>query len=201
MRTKLRNSMRAVMSFVLAVLLAVSVGAVRADHPNTVVVESVRVFTSVTDARFRCTAVMVEEGIALTAGHCADQIENAAVIIDGAPHLVTKIVKPVAGVDFAILAVPGAPCPCATDSDALAAEGELLHTVSFPRGQLLIAGGPFMGRAPVMEDGQIYGLVFVATAPGSSGGGVFNARGELIGIITATNGIMTAYIELGALGL
>lgn len=169
-------------------------------RPATLPVKAVHKFVG--DPGGQCSAVMIAPSRALTAAHCKE-IPNGSLIIDGVAYPVAGVYVIREGVDLAMMVVPSAPCPCATVKGAPEAEGSALYVVGYPRGLLrAVTQGTVQGSIPLPDyDGQTYGVTDARTAPGNSGGGVFNSDGQLIGIITATDGHLSLYVELAPLGV
>lgn len=150
-------------------------------------VDTVRLMT--VNGNPMCSAVVLDENIALTARHCIGK----GVAVDGKPA--SKVVMPVpgAGPDIAVLFVPGLQCPCATLGD-LPAVGTNGVAVGFPAkdGQRkVVDSGPVMSIEapsviapwiagydeefsnkyilidnPVLEHGMSGGALFVEKEPG-----------------------------------
>lgn len=123
----------------------------------------------------------------LTAGHCVrGQIARVEVGIGGTwrPAVVLGTACD-QGQDLAVLGVNsrGEPVRCAAVAGADALVGARVTLAGFPGGL-----GFRTREAVVVEHGyqSVDLVVNVPTVPGESGGGVFNERGELAGIISAT---------------
>jgi len=128
-----------------------------------------------------CSAVMIAPERALTAAHCLN-MTAPVVTIDGHDYPVLEAYAATPR-DMAILIIPGAPCPCAVVSDTPVSEGDWVAAVGYPWGIIrTVTYGEVQGRIVYEEDGQEYLFVTTLGAPGNSGGGLFNERGELVGI-------------------
>ena len=131
----------------------------------------------------------------MTAAHCLT-MEQANLEINGVTYPVLEGYRTPAA-DIAVLIVPNAPCPCAVVAIYPTQRDEQISLVGYPFGILqVVVDGRVQGRAYV-EDAE-YLITTARAAPGMSGGGMFNAQGELVGIISATDsyGFMTLVVEL-----
>jgi len=143
-----------------------------------------------------CSAVMLAPERALTAQHCTNMVSPVLQINGVSYPVMEAYVNP--NVDLAILIVPNAPCPCVVIGER-ANEGDKVYQLGYPWGDVLTIGeGEVLGRGILWDT-----LEVVATsawgAPGMSGGGVFNEKGELVGILIAGDletGIPTFYVEV-----
>ena len=196
-------SEKALLAMLLALLATlVSVPTARSANESPLLRLAAPVHKMVGDPGGRCSAVMIAPSRALTAAHCT-AIPNAALEIDGASYPVSGSFPVKEGLDLAVIIVPSAPCPCATLARESSALGSLVYVVGYPRGLLrVVTFGLFQGSVtPSDYDGNTYGVTDARTAPGNSGGGVFNDVGELLGISTATDGHITLFVELPSLGV
>jgi hypothetical protein len=126
-----------------------------------------------------CSVVVVAPGRALTAEHCRVLLEAGR--IEG---LRVAGMERIGDTDSATITVPGLACPCAPMASEPAALGDQVLVVGYPYG-----AGRVLAWGVVQEDpivGELAGLRFalVPVAPGNSGGGVFNASGRLLGIVS-----------------
>lgn len=146
-------------------------------------------------ARGTCSAVMIAPERAMTAKHCID-MESPQLNVSGRDYVITEAYAN-SVLDLAVLIVPGAPCPCSTIREEPAREGELAMVVGYPYGIARVTTyGEVQGRFTNPEDKQEYVLVTAPTAPGNSGGGVFDMQGYLMGIMVANDGAyLSLYIE------
>lgn len=147
------------------------------------------------DAGGSCSAVMIAPGRAMTAKHCTD-MPAPKLIVNGREYVVTEAYSR-SDADIAVLIVPGAPCPCAPMGARPVQQDEPVTAVGYPFGAIqVLVSGPVQGRALI--EGQEYIISTVRVAPGMSGGGVFNFKGELVGIISATDsyGYLSAIVEI-----
>lgn len=128
-----------------------------------------------------CSAVMIAPERALTAAHCL--IMTAPVLtINGVDYPVTEGYA-ASPRDLAILFVPGAPCPCAVIAPDPVTEGDWVAAVGYPYGIARVVVYGEMQARVFLDDGMEYLLTTTIGAPGNSGGGLFNERGELVGIV------------------
>lgn len=121
------------------------------------------------------TYVVVAEGYAFTAGHVVELIQY----MDDAEEW--EIVHADYQNDVVLVKDPSFHCPCAPLADQLPVLYSKVWSVSHPRGTELdiVVDGRYQGMEGTR---QIY---TVNSVNGSSGGGIFNTNGELIGIISA----------------
>jgi len=142
-----------------------------------------------------CSVVMIAPGEALTARHCL-RMESPVVIIDDLEYVVTFGYGNPA-LDLALLIIPNAPCPCAKPAMGTIEEGESVMLVGFPYSLArIITYGEMQGR--VVVNAVEYAVVTAPARPGNSGGGVFNEKGELIGIVSMADitGYITFIVEI-----
>lgn len=148
-----------------------------------------------TDGLSSCSAVMITPDWALTAYHCMDMTSPVLVIQGTKYPALDGYGNP--NLDLALINVPGAPCPCAKVIDVMPIPGDIVYIVGFPYGMAkVVTSGEVQGR--VIIQGIEYVLTTAPARPGNSGGGVFNSRGELIGILVMgdTTGYLTMYVEI-----
>ena len=142
-----------------------------------------------------CSAVMIEPEVALTARHCM-YMTSPVLTIDGIDYPVTEGFGNPA-LDLAIIIIPSAPCPCASPAPQLVQEGDPVIAIGYPYGVgKVVTYGEFQGW--VMIDGVLYGMTTAPARPGNSGGGMFNSKGELIGILTMADptGYLTFFVSI-----
>ena len=167
---------------------------VRADHPyRERVAATVHL---VTGPNMSCSAVMIAPERALTAAHCLGM--DSPVMTVGETDYPVLEGYAAGPRDVAILIVPGAPCPCATVAETQAVEGAPVTTVGYPFGVIrMVTYGELQGHIVDPSDGQEYIVVTTLGAPGNSGGGVFDANGDLIGIVSkGAQGVFLLAVEL-----
>lgn len=117
----------------------------------------------------RCSGVMIEEGLMLTAAHC-----------DTGAY---EVVKKDSFNDLMLIKVNMA-CPCAPLAKDIKKD-DIVRAVGYP----LDRSSQFLTEGRVQDSVVFeYPQYMVHSAPtifGNSGGGVFNERGELVGITSA----------------
>jgi len=144
-----------------------------------------------------CTGTLISEDLFLTAGHCVDgaitqkfvsfNYEKAAGSADLLEQEHVKIEAIVEdslnGLDFAVLKLEGKPglkygfSPIRV---ALPANNDPLIIIQHPKGKAkMVEAGPKVG-----ESGTYMDYADLDTEPGSSGSGVLNADGSLVGVHT-----------------
>jgi len=183
------------MKLLVIVLLAALSGITYADH--TVRHNANQYTVKMTMENGVCGAVVVAPGRALTATHCLTR-PDAKLHIDGKEYPVfTGYALP--GQDAAIIIVPGAPCPCAPVRGTPGIEGEWVVVVGFPYDVAQVTTyGEVQAHVTNPEDGQDYVLATAPVAPGNSGGGVYDLKGNLLGIASSSDprGQMALYVEV-----
>ena len=145
-----------------------------------------------------CSAVMVAPEWALTARHCMT-MTSPVLTIDGVDYPVLEgYGNPV--LDLALLYVPNAPCPCAKPSATKVKEGESVILIGFPYAiGKVVTDGEFQGRVTI--NNIEYGMTTAPARPGNSGGGAFNQKGELLGILSMgdLSGYLSFFVEIDPL--
>lgn len=194
MLAKLRRSLKGVVSIALAVLLA---GSVFAQDFTVGTYNAVHKLVGAPVGS--CSAVMIAPSRALTAAHCL-VLPNLTLEINGVDYPVSGSYVVQEGADLAMLIVPSAPCPCAVIKSALPDVYSGVYVVGYPHGLMrVVTLGLYQGQYDDPETLQRFGVTDARAAPGNSGGGVFSAQGELLGILSATNGHLAVYVELAGL--
>jgi len=128
--------------------------------------------------------VVVAPGLVATNAHVAAAGRSILVSQGGESWRATAIrVDP--DLDLCLLSVPGLPLPPAEASDGIPDAGAPVFALGFPGGR-----GPVVSRGRLRavwhyRDGRLL-QTDVETHPGSSGGGLFDARGRLLGLTTFT---------------
>ena len=145
-----------------------------------------------------CSAVMVAPEWALTARHCM-AMTSPVLTINGTDYPILEgYGNPV--LDLALLYVPNAPCPCAKPSATKVTEGETVILIGFPYAiGKVVTDGEFQGRVKIND--IEYGMTTAPARPGNSGGGVFNQKGELLGILSLGDiqGYLSFFVEIDPL--
>ncbi|MDO4725058.1 MAG: trypsin-like peptidase domain-containing protein [Comamonadaceae bacterium] len=129
------------------------------------------------------SGVVIAQDVVATNCHVLEEADNAVVIFQGQPHeaeLVTGNRK----MDYCILRTRGLPAQVARIGrlDELT-PGQRVYSIGSPRGlELTIAEG--LLSAVRKQDGVPMIQTSAAISPGSSGGGLFDEYGRVIGITT-----------------
>jgi len=142
-----------------------------------------------------CSVVMVAPQEALTARHCMG-MTSPVVTIDGVDYPVTYAYGNPA-LDLALLIIPNAPCPCVIPAAKPIQIGENVMVIGFPYALgRVVTYGEMQER--IKLDGIPYAMITAPARPGNSGGGVFNVKGELLGIVSLgdINGYLTFFVEI-----
>lgn len=131
--------------------------------------------------------ILDDAGLVLTNAHVVAGGRRGAslsVVVDGEREFDAGLVRGDRGLDLALLHLDGAPDdlhPCRFgDSDALR-PGELIFAVGHPRGRLGAVTAGVVSDRP-RRGGISYIRSDADLAPGSSGGPLLNAGGEVVGI-------------------
>src|SRR3990167_9494503 len=144
-----------------------------------------------------CSVVMISPERALTAAHCLSMVDPIITIKDY-EYTITETTANKNDRDLAVVSIPGAPCPCAVISTTPLIEGDWVAAVGYPGDVLVtVTYGEFQGQATYQRDEREYLQITAPSGPGSSGGGVFNAEGELVGIVgMGIPGIISLAVEI-----
>lgn len=188
--------MKTLLAGLFAFVLVGTIPTTPADHGN-IREDMTRAVHQMTDepTQISCSVVMIAPQEALTARHCMKMV-SPVVTIDGTEYPVTFGYGNPA-LDLALLIIPNAPCPCAKPSAVAAKEGENVALVGYPYGLAkVVTYGEFQGRVRIQD--VEYGLITAPARPGNSGGGVFNAKGQLLGIVSLGDltGYLTMFVEI-----
>lgn len=133
-----------------------------------------------------CSGVLIRPGVMLTAAHCTPYMERFSVIKNGVMYTPVNVRKDDT-IDLALVMVKDAngkdlPCPCASVAKTNPKVDAPVRAVGFPMYGLI--------NVQILTEGRMQGvdgadLVFTAPiAPGNSGGGLFNEKGELVSILS-----------------
>ena len=130
------------------------------------------------------SGVVVSPGLVATNAHVVEGGERLAVFWGGERWNVTQVRLDHAR-DLCLLTVPGLPLPAARPGPEPTDVGQTVFSVGYPGGQgPQVAGGHLLG---IWHHGEGRLLQSDAvTQPGSSGGGLFDATGRLLGLTTFT---------------
>jgi serine protease Do len=139
-----------------------------------------------------CSAIVIEKNVVLTAAHCVSAGEETAVTRDNVKYP-AKVVKIDVEKDIAILAST-IQCPCATLADKDPAVDEAVSIIGYPLSWQLDhlqikTDGTYQGQRKI--DGTEYAVTTASAMPGNSGGGLFDSKGRLVGILVGSPGYMT----------
>ena len=140
-----------------------------------------------------CSAVVIAEGVLLTAKHCKEGMTGAGPVLIEGRDVSTDPAEWVAipDRDVAKIYAPGIHCPCAVLADTVPETPDTeVAVVGFPFG---IAKVLTMGllQSVLMWEGEPVILVTAAALPGNSGGGLFlivDGKAILIGILSKAAG-------------
>ena len=128
------------------------------------------------------SGVVVGSGIVITNCHVVDQAWQISVKVGG-KVLPGKVVVADHELDLCSVNVAGLAAPAVTVSGSDARVGERAYAIGAPEGlELTLSEGIVSSLRPTTR-----GSIIQTTAPispGSSGGGLFNGSGQLIGIVT-----------------
>lgn len=138
------------------------------------------------------SGVLIANGKMLTAAHVA--ITPNLFVVKNGKRLEAKVIKINEKDDVALMEVKGLTCPCAS----VAWGQEKVDSKVFAVGYPVYEQYKMQVRTTGNVQGYVDGFIkFSASlAPGNSGGGVFNSRGQLVGL---TNAI--AAFPLGFMGV
>jgi serine protease Do len=132
--------------------------------------------------------ILDDAGLVLTNAHVVAgerRGPNVSVVIQNAGEFGASVVKGDGRLDLALLKLDDGPTGLRParfgDSEALR-PGELVFAVGHPGGRLGAVTAGVVGDRPRRRGGPAYIRSDVDLAPGSSGGPLLNARGEVVGI-------------------
>ncbi len=135
--------------------------------------------------------IISEDGVILTNDHVIDQAQNVQVTLADGRVYEAEIVGSDPASDIAVLKIDetGLVPALVGDSDALVV-GEFCLAIGNPLGQLsgTVTDGIISAlerRVTFDEHTMTLLQMSAAVSPGNSGGGLFNARGELVGIVNS----------------
>ena len=124
-----------------------------------------------------------DKDMLLTAAHVVSRGDEASVTFPNGKTIRVKVVGRDTSIDLAVLE-PVDPLPVKTTVLAATApkRGDEIWTIGYPEGRGPVAKkGQCLENSAGLKDGM---MVTQEVIPGDSGGGMFNANGELVGIIT-----------------
>lgn len=124
------------------------------------------------------SGVLIAPNYLLTAAHVASSIKNGTIEYKGF-KLPLEVVKIDEKNDIALIKVLGINCPCAPIAEVNALLGTNITTVGFPMHTVI--------KTQIVTHGvaQGNGHFTSPVGPGNSGGGVFNDKEELVGIVSS----------------
>lgn len=135
--------------------------------------------------------IITSDGYIVTNNHVIDGARRISVTTNDGRNFEAKVIGKDPQTDLAVLKVDGKGLRTAVfgDSDQLVV-GELAVAIGNPLGELggTVTEGIISAlNRDIYIDGQTMNLLQTSAAinPGNSGGGLFNSKGELIGIVTA----------------
>ncbi len=148
--------------------------------------------------------------VVLTARHVVADAKNIVVELFNKKTYKARALKTDAVWDCAVLELGGRPegvkpAEVELGDDAMQHEGSRLESCGYgPDGRLAVNTGLFLGykRSTQTPDGPDDWFEISGHArPGDSGGGVFNERGRLVGVLWGTNGEVVVGVQAGRLHL
>lgn len=132
------------------------------------------------DGAGACSVVVVAPGHAYTAAHCENLVPEG--LIDGKRAV---SFERIGTTDAAKLVVPGLACPCVPLASKPAELGDNVFGVGYPYAAIRVLLWGVVQERPIHPQARQFAAASFGVAPGASGGGVFNASGRLVGVISA----------------
>lgn len=132
---------------------------------------------------YQGSGVVVASGLVATNAHVAQDGAGLTVHRGGAVWPVTRVRRD-ASLDLCLLSVPGLMAPPVVPAPEPEGPGQEVLAVGYPGGQLAAVRGRLRGIW-AHGDGRLL-QSDAPTRPGSSGGGLFDAQGRLLGLTTLT---------------
>lgn len=128
--------------------------------------------------------IVSEDGWILTAAHVVAQTDNPVVVFsDGKTAKIESLFPGNFENDLVLVKVDKPFASSASIGKGGTTNGESIYSIGFPAG----CDVPVKSKGTIQAKTETYGIQSIATTlatlPGSSGSGVFNARGELVGIV------------------
>ncbi len=145
--------------------------------------------TDVTIAGTGTGFFITDEGHILTNNHVVSGAGAVAVVVEGQEPRIAEIVGLDEETDLALLKVDGPAVPVTFGSTELARLGQTVFAIGFPSPQIQgvshkVTMGIISSLTGLMDDAKSY-QIDVAVQPGNSGGPLFSATGEVIGVVFA----------------
>jgi tetratricopeptide (TPR) repeat protein len=128
--------------------------------------------------------VVVAPGLVATNAHVAAG-GNPVLVSQGGVAWKVSAIRVDPELDLCLLTVPGLPLPPAEAADGMPVAGAPVFALGFPGGRGPVASRGRLRAIWHYRDGRLL-QADVETHPGSSGGGLFDARGRLLGLTTFT---------------
>ena len=135
--------------------------------------------------------ILSEEGLIVTNHHVIDRADEISVRLSNGDEYKAKLIASDAQTDLAVIRIDAKDLQPAVlgSSDAMSV-GESVYAIGNPLGSLggTVTEGILSAKdREISIDGQNMTLLQTSAAinPGNSGGGLFNSKGELIGIVNA----------------
>ena len=169
----------------LALLLSVSA-------PVTMSSYGVAVMSQKSPDKPKGSGVIIAPGVLLTAAHVAGAVDSKQIIRCNGKDVQAEVAARTEAFDLAVLVFPAEGTECdamgmpvlATDDPKL---GAALTIDGFPAGVHLLVRGTVSGYQPILvsKNSVRYSLIADAKVfPGSSGSGIVDTSGRLVGILT-----------------
>lgn len=135
--------------------------------------------------------ILTEDGYIVTNNHVVEGGENLRVCLQDGTEYPAKLMGADSYTDLAVIKIEASALPAATlGSSGSVTVGEPVYAIGNPLGVLTssVSQGIISGldrSITVKEHSMTLMQTDAAVNPGNSGGGLFNAKGELIGIVNA----------------
>ena len=136
-----------------------------------------------------CSGVMIKQKV-LTAAHCTEAVTQFSIRYKGKEYP-GVIMLTWQKEDLAVVVPAGLAPEDAEDTVSLADQapyvGDQVYWFGYPSGIELVMGTGTIGRSHSTSSGvENKMVIFGQIIPGNSGGPVFNRKGQLVGIVSAT---------------
>ena len=145
--------------------------------------------TDITIAGMGTGFFITAEGHILTNHHVVSGAGAVAVIVEGLEPRIAEVVSTDEETDLALLKVDGPAVPVTFGTTELARLGQTVFAIGFPSPEIQgvspkVTMGIISSLTGLMDDVKSY-QIDVAVQPGNSGGPLFSASGEVIGVVFA----------------